>query len=71
MKKKYGEDSELDSFKNRNWVLILQFKDLRIGQRKEPCIEVIQKNSIEFLVQYIYLYILTSNGLCSTTSSLL
>jgi len=31
----------------------IKFQSVKI--KKEPCIEIIQENSIDFLVQYIYL----------------
>ena len=49
---------------------MLQTQVLRVGQANESCIELTQKNSMEFLVQYIYLYILTSDGPCLAISSL-
>ena len=44
---------------------------LRISQVNEPCIGLTYENLIEFLVQYIYLYILISNSLYLAISSLL
>jgi len=44
--------------------------DLRVNQRKELCIGFTQENSIEFLVQGIYLYILTIDGSYLAISSL-
>ena len=49
---------------------LLQTQVLRVKQVNKPCIRLTQENSIEFLVQCIYLYIITSDGLCSTISSL-
>jgi len=49
---------------------MLQLKDFRASQEKEPCIRLTQENLMKFLVQYIYLYILISDGLCLTISSL-
>jgi len=43
---------------------MLQFKDLRFSQRKEPCIGLIQKNSIENSIQDCLPYILIPNGPC-------
>jgi len=43
---------------------------LGLIKEKNLILELTQENSIEFLVQCIYLYILTSNGPCSTISSL-
>jgi len=43
---------------------ILQTQDLRVGQKKEPCIGFTQENSIENSVQDCLPYILISNGLC-------
>jgi len=43
---------------------VLQFKDLRVGQRKEPCIGLTQENLIENSVQDCLPYILIPNGLC-------
>ena len=54
----------LDSSKTRNRVLMLQSQDLRVGQVKKPCIELIQENSIENSVQDCLPYILISDGLC-------
>ena len=47
--------------------VVLQTQDLSVDQANKPCIKLTQENSIEFLVQHIYLYILTSNGLYSTS----
>jgi len=44
-------------------IFLLQSQDLRISQANEPCIGLTQENSMEFLVQCIYLYILTIDGL--------
>ena len=44
--------------------LLLQIKDLRVGQWKEPCIGLTQENSIENSVQNCLPYILIPNGLC-------
>ena len=54
----------LNSPKEKNQVLILQIKYLRVGQWKEPCIGLIQENSIENFVQDCLPYILIPNGLC-------
>jgi len=43
---------------------VLQSQDLRIGQVKEPCIGLIQENSIENSVQDCLPYILIPNGPC-------
>jgi len=43
---------------------MLQIKDLRVGQWKEPCIGLTQENLIENSVQNCLLYIQISNGLC-------
>jgi len=43
---------------------MLQSQDLRVGQVKEPCIGLIQENSIEDSVQDGLPYILISNGPC-------
>ena len=45
-------------------VELLQIKDLRVGQVKEPCIGLTQENSIENSVQDCLPYILIPNGLC-------
>jgi len=37
---------------------------------KEPCIELIQENSIEFLIQMCLSYISLDHGLCTSTSNL-
>jgi len=50
--------------------LMLQTQVLRVGQANKPCVRLIQENLMEFLIQYIYLYILTSDSPCSTISSL-
>jgi len=42
----------------------LLHKDLRVGQRIEPCIGLTQENSIENSVQDCLPYILIPNGLC-------
>jgi len=60
----------LDSLKKENQVLILQTQDLRVGQANEPCIRLIQENSIEDSVQDYLSYILNTNSLYSTTFSL-
>ena len=46
---------------------MLQFNSLRVDQRKESCIRVIQENSIENSVQDGLPYILITHGPCSTT----
>ena len=46
---------------------VLQFNGLRVDQRKESCIRVIQENLIEHSVQDGLSYILITHGLCSTT----
>ena len=43
---------------------MLQFKDLRAGQRIEPCIGLTQENSIENYVQDSLPYIQEPHGLC-------
>ena len=43
---------------------MLQLKDLRVGQWKEPCIRLTQENSIESSVQDGLPYIQIPNGLC-------
>jgi len=43
---------------------MLQIKDLRVGQWKEPCIRLTQENSIENSVQDCLPYILIPNGPC-------
>jgi len=43
---------------------MLQIKDLRVGQWKEPCIGLTQENSIENSVQDCLLYILIPNSPC-------
>ena len=43
---------------------MLQSQDLRVGQVKKPCIELIQENSIENSVQDCLPYILISDSLC-------
>jgi len=45
-------------------VELLQIKDLRVDQVKEPCIRLTQENSIENSVQDCLPYILIPNGLC-------
>jgi len=49
------------------WDLMLQLKDLRVGQEEESCIRFTQENSIENSVQDCLSYILKAHGLCSTT----
>ena len=44
--------------------ILLQLKDLRVGQWEEPCIGLTQENSIESSVQDGLPYIPLSNGLC-------
>jgi len=43
---------------------MLQLKDLRVGQWKEPCIRLTQENLIENSVQDSLPYILKSYGPC-------
>jgi len=43
---------------------MLQIKDLRVDQWKEPCIGLTQENSIENSVQACLPYIWIPNGLC-------
>jgi len=43
---------------------MLQLKDLRVGQKEEPCIGITQGNLIENFVQDCLSYILISNSLC-------
>jgi len=43
---------------------VLQIKDLRVGQWKEPCIRLTQENLIENSVQDCLPYILIPNGPC-------
>ena len=43
---------------------MLQSQDLRVSQVKEPCIELIQENSIENSIQDCLPYIPIPNGLC-------
>ena len=49
---------------------LLQIKDFRVSQRKEPCIGFIQKNLIENSIQDCLSYILNYNGSCYYFSSL-
>ena len=49
---------------------MLQFNDIRVDQRKEPCNRV-NINSIKNLVQNCLPYILKVYGSCSTTLALL
>jgi len=51
---------------------VIYYNSMTLGLIKERnlVLELTQENLIEFLVQDIYLYILTSGGLCATTSSL-
>ena len=44
--------------------IVLQSQDFRVGQVKEPCIGLIQENSIENSVQVCLPYIQIPNGLC-------
>ena len=60
------EDPVLDSLKKRDWVLMLQFQDLRVGQEKESYIGFTQENLIESSIQDWLPYILQTNGLCTT-----
>ena len=46
---------------------ILQFNDLRVDQRKEPCIRITQENSIENSVQDSLPCILITHSPYSTT----
>jgi len=46
------------------WRMVLQIKDLRVGQWKEPYIGLTQENSIENSVQDCLPYILLPNSLC-------
>ena len=43
---------------------MLQLKDLRVGQKEEPCIGITQGNLIENFVQDCLSHILISNSLC-------
>ena len=43
---------------------------LGLIKERNLVLELTQENLIESLVQYIYIYILTTNGPCSTISSL-
>ena len=61
----------MGSLEKGNWVLMLQTQVLKVKQANKPYIGLTQENLMEFLVQYIYFYILTSDGLCSAISSLL
>jgi len=45
-------------------LILLQLKDLSIGQWEEPYIELIQENLIENSVQDSLSYIQKSHGLC-------
>ena len=47
--------------------MMLQTQALRVGQVKEPCIGLIQENSIESSVNDCLPYISENNGLCLTT----
>ena len=49
-----------------NWyrVLMLQLKDLRVGQWEEPCIGLTQENSIENSIQDSLPYIPWTHGPC-------
>jgi len=49
-----------------NWyrVLMLQLKDLRVGQWEEPCIGLTQENSIDNSVQDSLPYIPWTHGPC-------
>jgi len=40
---------------------------LELIRERNLVLGLTQENSMEFLVQYIYLYILTADGPCSTT----
>ena len=49
------------------WITrLLQTQNLRVGQANEPCIGLIQENSIEFLSTRHLPYIQTTDGLCYT-----
>jgi len=50
---------------------MLQTQVLKVGQVNEPCIGLIQENSIENSVQEYLPYILNDNGPCYYFSSLL
>jgi len=50
--------------KTGNQVLMLQLKDLRVGQWEEPCIGLTQENSIESSVQDSLPYIPWTHDLC-------
>ena len=50
---------------------MLQTQVLKVKQANKPYIGLTQENSMEFLVQCIYLYILTIDSLCLAISSLL
>ena len=54
----------LDSPKKWNQVLMLQFKDLRASQYKEPYLGLIQENLIENSIYNCLPYILKAYGLC-------
>ena len=49
------------------WILILQFKPLRVRVRKEPCIGLTQENLIENSIQDCESYILKPHGPCYFT----
>jgi len=46
---------------------MLQFNELRVDQRKESWIRIIQESLIENSIQDSLSYILITHGLCSTT----
>ena len=45
-------------------MILLQLKDLRVGQKEEPCTGFTQENSIENSIQDCPSYILKGPGLC-------
>ena len=47
-----------------SWRVVLQLKDLKVGQWIESCIELTQENSIENSVQDCLPYIQISNSPC-------
>ena len=52
----------LDGLKKWNQVLILQTQVFKVEQANEPCIRLIQENSIENSVQDSLSYILNPHG---------
>ena len=64
-------DDNLNTIKSKkDYESCYNSKTLELVNKKNLVLELTQENSMEFLVQSIYLYILTIDGLCLAISSL-